>query len=254
MLVIISPSKTQDFSPLSQPLAHSQPQLLQESSLLVKELKKLKPQALAKLMDLSENLAELNWSRYQQWHPPFTPDNAKQALFAFKGDVYGGIPAEDYSMDDLDYAQHHLRILSGLYGILRPLDLMQPYRLEMKIKLKNKRGTTLYTFWDKQLTDQINSALSGHKEAVLVNLASNEYYKALQPKVIQGRIITPQFKEFKGGKYSTIALFAKRARGLMTDYILCNRLEDPETLKGFDREGYSFSEPLSKGDEWVFVR
>jgi uncharacterized protein len=254
MLVIISPSKTQDFSPLSQPLAHSQPQLLQESSLLVKELKKLKPQALAGLMDLSENLAELNWSRYQQWQTPFTRENAKQALFAFKGDVYGGIPADDYSTEELRYAQDHLRILSGLYGVLRPLDLIQPYRLEMKTKLKNKRGATLYTFWNEQLTVALNEALSAQKEPVLVNLASNEYYKALQPKAIQSRIITPQFKEFKGGKYSTIALFAKRARGLMTDYILRNRLEDPETMKGFDREGYSFSEPLSKGDEWVFVR
>ncbi|EMR01652.1 peroxide stress protein YaaA [Cesiribacter andamanensis] len=254
MLVIISPSKTQDFSPLRQPLAHSQPQLLKESSLLAKELQKLKPRALAELMDLSDKLADLNWSRYQQWQPPFTPENAKPALFAFKGDVYTGIPVEDYTPNELAYAQEHLRILSGLYGLLRPLDLMQPYRLEMKIKLKNKRGADLYKFWGNRLTQALNEALAGQQEPVLINLASNEYVKALQPKNIKGRILTPQFKEFKEGKYTTIALFAKRARGLMTDYILRNRIEEPEALKGFALDGYSFSEPLSTPAEWVFVR
>ena len=254
MLVIISPSKTQDFSDSARPAAHSKPDLLPESSQLVKELQKMKPQSLAKLMDLSEKLADLNYERYQQWQTPFTEDNAKQALFAFKGDVYTGIPVEEYSEAELAYAQEHLRILSGLYGLLRPLDLMQPYRLEMKIKLKNKRGADLYKFWGNRLTTALNDVLTQQKEPVLVNLASNEYYKAVQPKLIQGRIITPQFKEFKNGKYSTIALFAKRARGMMTDYILRNQLQDPEDLKGFDREGYHFSEPQSKGDEWAFVR
>lgn len=254
MLVIISPAKTQDFTPLSSPTSYTQPHFLQESSLLVKELKKMKPAALCALMDISENLAELNYSRFQEWQPDFTPENAKQALFAFKGDVYTGIPVEDYSSDDLSYAQEHLRILSGLYGLLRPLDLMQAYRLEMKIKLKNKRGADLYKFWGNRLTESLNEALQQQQEPVLVNLASNEYFKALQPKNIQGRILTPQFKEYKNGKYATVALFAKRARGMMTDYILRNRLEDPEALKGFDREGYSYSEPQSTSNEWVFVR
>ncbi len=214
----------------------------------------MKPAALAKLMDISENLAELNYSRYQQWQPAFTPDNAKQALFAFKGDVYTGIPVEEYTAEDLAYAQQHLCILSGLYGLLRPLDLIQPYRLEMKIKLKNKRGADLYKFWNNHLTRAINETQQQQQQPVLINLASNEYYKALHSKKIAGRIITPQFKEFREGKYSTIALFAKRARGMMTDYILRNRLEDPETIKGFNREGYGYSEAHSADNEWVFVR
>ncbi|MBW3544428.1 MAG: peroxide stress protein YaaA [Bacteroidetes bacterium] len=254
MLIIISPSKTQDFSPLPAAVAHTQPKFLAESAQLITALKKLKPAAVAKLMELSDNLADLNYNRFQAWQQPFTTENAKQALFAFKGDVYTGIPVEEYGEDDLQYAQQHLRMLSGLYGLLRPLDLMQPYRLEMKIKLKNKRGTDLYKFWGDRLTKALNEALQEHKNPVLINLASNEYYKALQPKNIRGSIITPQFKEFKAGKYSTVALFAKRARGMMTDFILRNRLEEPEALKGFDREGYSFSEPESTGNIWVFVR
>lgn len=254
MLIIISPAKTQDFSPLTSPTPHTAPSLLQESTLLVKELKKMKLASLAKLMDISENLADLNYSRYQEWQTPFSQENAKQALFAFKGDVYTGISVEEYSPEDLDYAQQHLRILSGLYGLLRPLDLMQPYRLEMKIKLKNKRGADLYKFWGSRLTDCLNEVLQQQKEPVLINLASNEYFKALQPKNISGRILTPQFKEFKGGKYNTVALFAKRARGMMTDYILRNRIEEPEAIKGFDCEGYSYSETLSSENEWVFIR
>ena len=254
MLIIISPAKTQDYTPLTRPVAHTVPLYVKESEQLVAELRKKKPAALSSLMDISENLTELNYNRFQQWQPHFTPDNAKQALFAFKGDVYTGIPVEEYSDEDLSYAQDHLRILSGLYGLLRPLDLMQPYRLEMKIKLKNKRGADLYKFWDKQLTEGLNSVLQLQQDPALINLASNEYFKALQPKQIKGRIITPLFKEFKNGKYSTVALFAKRARGMMTDYILRNRLENPEDIKGFAQEGYSYSEPQSKGNEWVFVR
>ena len=254
MLIIISPAKTQDFTPLPTAIAHTEPEYLSESSLLMAELRKKKPAALGKLMDISDKLVELNYSRIQQWQTPFTTENAKQALFAFKGDVYTGIPVEEYGDEELQYAQQHLRILSGLYGLLRPLDLMQPYRLEMKIKLKNKRGVDLYKFWGSRLTDGLNKDLQQQKEAVLVNLASNEYFKALQPKNIKARIITPQFKEFKNGKYSTVALFSKRARGMMTNYILRNRIEEPEAVKGFNQEGYSFSEPQSKADEWVFVR
>lgn len=254
MLIILSPSKTQDFSPLPEPTAHTTPLFLEHSSLLAAELKKKQAPELASMMELSENLAELNYSRFQQWQPPFTPDNAKQALFAFKGDVYTGIAAAEYSKETLAYAQEHLRILSGFYGLLRPLDLMQAYRLEMKIKLKNSRGADLYKFWGSLLTEEINRQLRQQQKEVLINLASNEYYKALQPKHISGRIITPQFKEFKGGTYKTIALFAKRARGLMTDFILQNRIETPELLKTFGTDGYSYSELLSKEDEWVFVR
>ncbi|WP_017733529.1 peroxide stress protein YaaA [Nafulsella turpanensis] len=254
MITIISPSKTQDFSTNGVPELHSQPELLEQSELLVKELQKQSAADIAKLMEVSDKIAGLNYERFQSFHTPFSPENAKQALYAFKGDVYTGIDLQHYGKKEATFAQDHLRILSGLYGLLRPLDLIQPYRLEMKIKLKNKRGKDLYTFWDKRITDSLNSALAAQKNPALVNLASNEYFKAIHKKELQATVYTPAFKEFKNGKYSTIAIFAKKARGLMTDFIIKNKIDQPEKLKTFQLEGYEYSDSLSKGNEWVFVR
>lgn len=254
MLTILSPSKTQDFSSNGLPDLHSQPALLQQSEVLVKELQKQSAGDISKLMEVSDKIADLNWERFQQFSTPFSPENAKQALFAFKGDVYTGIDIENYRQEDLVFAQNHLRILSGLYGLLRPLDLIQPYRLEMKIKLPNPRGKNLYTFWGNRLTEALNEALAEQENEVLVNLASNEYFKAINKKELKAGIVTPVFKEFKNGKYSTIAIFAKKARGLMTDFIIKNKIDQPEKLKTFHQEGYEYSETHSKANEWVFIR
>jgi cytoplasmic iron level regulating protein YaaA (DUF328/UPF0246 family) len=254
MITIISPSKTQDFSNNGIPELRSQPTLLKQSEVLVKEMRKKSAEDISKLMDVSDKIAELNYERFQRFSTPFSPENAKQALFAFKGDVYTGIDIENYKQKDLEFAQEHLRILSGLYGLLRPLDLIQPYRLEMKIKLKNPRGKDLYTFWGNRLTEALNAALTEQKNPVLVNLASNEYFKAINKKELKADIVTPVFKEFKNGKYSIIAIFAKKARGLMTDFIIKNKIEQPEKLKTFSLERYEFSEAQSNEKEWVFIR
>ena len=254
MITIISPSKTQDFSSNGQPDVFTQPQHLQQSELLVKELRKKSTADIKSLMEVSDKIAELNFERYQQFSTPFSPENAKQSLFAFKGDVYTGIDIQSYQPKELDFAQDHLRILSGLYGLLRPLDLIQPYRLEMKIKLKNPRGKDLYSFWGSRLTEALNKDFEKQENKVLVNLASNEYFKAIDKKKLKAEIFTPVFKEYKNGKYSTIAIFAKKARGMMTDFIIKNKLEEPEQLKTFNQEGYEYSEQHSKGNEFVFIR
>ena len=254
MIAIISPSKTQDFSSNGQPEAFSQPQFIEQSEMLVKELRKKKTADIKSLMEVSDKIAELNYERYRQFKTPFTPEDAKQALFAFKGDVYTGIDTENYQQGELEFAQDHLRILSGLYGLLRPLDLIQPYRLEMKIKLKNRRGKDLYTFWGNRLTEALNSDFENQPNKVLINLASNEYFKALDKKKLKAEIITPVFKEHKNGKYSVIAIFAKKARGMMTDFIIKNKTEEAEELKTFSQDGYEYSEQLSQGNEWVFIR
>jgi cytoplasmic iron level regulating protein YaaA (DUF328/UPF0246 family) len=254
MISIISPSKTQDFSNNGVPAKYSQPALLEQSQVLMGELRKKSPEDIKSLMEVSDKIAELNYDRFQQFNTPFSPDNAKQALYAFKGDVYTGFDLAHYGEKELGFAQQHLRILSGLYGLLRPLDLIQPYRLEMKIKLANPRGKDLYNFWGNRITEALNAALEGQKNPVLINLASNEYFKAIDKKRLEAAIITPQFKEFKNGKYSIIAIFAKKARGLMTDFIIKNRIEKPEQLKTFNLEGYEYSEQHSKAGEWVFIR
>lgn len=254
MVTIISPSKTQDFSTNNVPDEYSQPQLLEQSQILAGELRKKSPAAIKGLMDVSDKIAELNYERFQQFSTPFTKDNAKQALYAFKGDVYTGIDLENYGDEERAFAQQHLRILSGLYGLLRPLDLIQPYRLEMKIKLGNPRGKDLYTFWGNRITEALNAALAEQKKPVLINLASNEYFKAVDKKGLKADIITPVFKEYKNGKYSIIAIFAKKARGLMSDFIIKNKIEEPEQLKIFNLEGYEYSEQHSKAGEWVFIR
>ncbi|NVK39835.1 MAG: peroxide stress protein YaaA [Oceanospirillaceae bacterium] len=253
MLTVISPAKTLDYDTPPTTDRHTQPEWLDQSQLLIDELRTLSVQDVAGLMKLSDKLASLNVARYESWSRPFSPDNAKQALLAFKGDVYTGLDAETLSDEDLAFAQQHLRMLSGLYGLLKPLDLMQPYRLEMGTKLGNARGKDLYAFWGSRLTDALNAELGG-SEPVLVNLASNEYFKSIQPKALKARLITPVFKDWKNGQYKIISFYAKKARGLMARYIIRNRIEDPEQLKGFDLEGYRFDPETSKGDTWVFIR
>ncbi len=254
MKLVISPAKTLDFESAPVTETYSDPAFLDNSQLLIDELKELSQADVATLMKLSDKLAALNVARFGSWETPFTPDNAKQAILAFKGDVYTGLDAESFSEDDFNFAQDHLRILSGLYGLLKPLDLIQPYRLEMGTKFANSRGKNLYEFWDMQLTDALNKELADEKEPVLINLASNEYFKAVKVKQLQAEIITPVFKDWKNGQYKMISFYAKKARGLMAAYIIQNRLSDPEQLKSFDTEGYYFSEEQSKGNEWVFLR
>ena len=206
------------------------------------------------MMAISENIASLNVGRYKTFKTPFTTKNAKQAIFAFKGDVYSGLALDEFTEDDYTYAQDHLRILSGLYGCLRPMDLIQPYRLEMKTRLKNDRGENLYQFWDERITKSLNKELKKQQEPVLVNLASNEYFKSVKPKLLEGRLLNINFKETKEGKTRVVAIFAKRARGMMTDYIIRNRIEKPEDLKRFKQGGYKFNKVLSDDKQWTFER
>ena len=254
MLIVISPAKKLDYETPAKIKKSTMPDFLDDSQELIDVLRNYSAMDLAELMHLSMNLAELNFDRYFQWHADYDASESKQCLLAFKGDVYAGMDAESFSAKDLDFAQSHLRILSGLYGLLRPLDLMMPYRLEMGTRLENARGKNLYEFWGDTITDAINKQLKAQKDDVLINLASNEYFKSVKPKKVDGRIITPQFKEFKNGQYKMIGIYAKRARGLMSRYILLNRLSDPDEIKSFDAEGYAFNAELSKGDNWVFTR
>ncbi|MGB0662356.1 MAG: peroxide stress protein YaaA [Pontibacterium sp.] len=252
MLLVISPAKTLDFDTPPHVDTHTQPLYLDQSQTLIDTLKPLSVQDIAQMMKLSDKLAALNVARYESWETPFSPDNAKQAVLAFKGDVYTGLDAQSLSEEELKFAQSHLRILSGLYGILKPLDLMQPYRLEMGTKLANPGGKDLYEYWGNTLCDALNEELGS--DGTLINLASNEYYKAAKEKQIAGRIITPVFKDWKNGKYKIISFYAKKARGLMARYIIQNQITDTEQLKGFDVDGYYFDAASSKGDTWVFLR
>jgi len=254
MIITLSPSKGQDFDTPTPSDIHTFPEQLEDSQLLINEAKKLNSEDVGQLMDVSENISNLNVQRFQDWNSDFNTKNAKAALFAFKGDVYSGIQKDKYSDDDLAYAQNHLRILSGLYGALRPMDLIQPYRLEMKTRLKNPRGDNLYQFWGDKITQQLNESLEDQTEKVLVNLASNEYFKSVKPKVLDGRILSVNFKETKDGKTRVIAIFAKKARGMMADFILRNRIEHIEDIKDFGADGYKFNQKESTDDNWVFTR
>jgi len=254
MIIALSPSKGQDFEQAAPTQAYTVPEQLKDSEELVAQLRNYSQDEIAKVMSISENLSKLNHQRYLDFSTPFNPQNAKQALFAFKGDVYSGINTASMNQSDFDYAQNHLRILSGLYGCLRPLDLMQPYRLEMKTKLPSKRGDNLYQFWGDSITELLNQALAKQKQKVLVNLASNEYYKSVKPKAINGTIVNVAFKENKEGKSRIIAIYAKKARGMMTDFIIRNRIETAEGLKGFDYADYKFDKNASKEDLLVFSR
>ncbi|RLA22568.1 MAG: peroxide stress protein YaaA [Gammaproteobacteria bacterium] len=254
MLLVISPAKSLDFETPAKTEKFDQPLFLDESEELVEQLKALEPSALSSLMSISEKLAVLNSNRFLAWQRPFTPENSKQALLAFNGDVYEGLAAESLSESDLDWANEHLRILSGLYGLLKPLDLIQPYRLEMGARFKNQRGKNLYEFWGDKITDRLNQEIAGHKSPVLVNLASNEYFKSVKPRLLKGEVITPVFKDWKNDKYKIISFYAKKARGMMAAYIIKNRLEAPEQLKEFDTAGYVYSAEESTKNEWVFLR
>jgi len=253
MLMIISPAKTLDYdSPLATE-TYTQPDFLDDACELIDQLKALEPHQVSNLMSISDKLGQLNAERFRTWHTPFTPDNARQAILAFKGDVYTGLDAESFSEQDFAFAQKHLRILSGLYGLLKPLDLMQPYRLEMGTRFENQRGKDLYAFWGSKITDALNKLLA-QDDQVLVNLASNEYFKSVQTKQLDGRLITPQFKDWKNGQYKMISFYAKKARGLMCRYAIQNQITQADDLKGFNLEGYYFSEDQSDKNNWVFLR
>ena len=254
MLAVISPAKTLDYDSACPSHCPTQPSFLTEASELVAVLKaKTQPQ-LRELMTISEKLADENLERYKAWSQPFTEDNARAALFAFKGDVYSGLETSAYGKSELRYAQKHLRILSGLYGVLRPLDLMQPYRLEMGTQLKNASGKDLYTFWAGRLTENINKSLKNSGSNTFVNLASNEYFSALQQDNINGEIITPQFKDLKNGVYKFITFYGKKARGMMCDFMIRNEVRTADDLKRFNAAGYRFNNELSEGPNWVFTR
>lgn len=249
MLILISPAKTLDYS-TPKIEKHSHPDFKTDINSLVGVMKKKSAKDIARLMSVSENLAQLNEERYKTFQKEFTPDNSKQALLAFKGDVYTKIDVDNYSEEDFEFAQEHLRILSGLYGLLKPLDLIQPYRLEMGTRLETKKGKNLYEYWDKKIAKAINAAAEG---SPIVNLASQEYFKAVDLETLKSPVINIHFKEHRDGKYKVIGLFAKQARGMMTNFAIKNRITDPVVLKTFDEEGYEFSEPLSTESDWVFV-
>jgi len=253
MLLIIAPSKTQDFK-TSPGREESQPVLLQESELLIEGLRKLSLDELGKLMKMSEQLALQTQQRINAFEVPFTALNARPAITVFRGDVYSRIALEDYGSEDLDYMQKHLRILSGLYGVLRPLDLMQPYRLEMGCRFANTRGKNLYEFWGERITDEINTALADHKEPVLVNLASAEYSRVIKKKNLRGSTQQIDFKERKGDSYRSVAIHAKRARGMMVDFAVRNRVQSVAELKNFEQEEYIFRSDLSSEESYVFTR
>jgi cytoplasmic iron level regulating protein YaaA (DUF328/UPF0246 family) len=254
MLIVISPAKTLDYETAPVLKKNTMPALLQKSAQLAAVARELSPDQVGALMGISDKLAQLNHQRFMNWGEPFTTDNAKQALLAFKGDVYTGLDAESMGVADFNFAQKHLRILSGLYGLLRPLDLMQAYRLEMGLKFSNPGGKNLYEFWGSDITDRLNNQLKVLKSEVLVNLASNEYFKAVQPRALNGEIITPIFKDLKNDKYRVISFFAKKARGQMVRYIIDNRLDDVAGMKKFSADGYRYNKGQSTAREWVFTR
>lgn len=254
MLVVVSPAKTLDYETPATTSRYTQPEFLQHSAELIEVCRQLAPAEIAALMKVSDKIAGLNAARFAQWQPEFTPENAKQAVLAFKGDVYTGLNANTLSEAELDYAQSHFRMLSGLYGLLKPLDLMMPYRLEMGTKLQNPRGSNLYHFWGDTITQALNQALEQQGDELLINLASNEYFKSVQPKKLNGRVITPIFKDCKNGQYKIISFYAKKARGLMSRFIIQNQPSDIEALKAFDAEGYYFSEADSSADTLTFLR
>ncbi|ABU69948.1 hypothetical protein M892_08160 [Vibrio campbellii ATCC BAA-1116] len=254
MLIVVSPAKTLDYeSPLATE-KFTQPDLVSYSKELIEVCRKLTPADVSSLMKVSDKIADLNVGRFQEWSETFTTDNARQAILAFKGDVYTGLEAETLSDADFDYAQDHLRMLSGLYGLLKPLDLMQPYRLEMGTKLANEKGTNLYQFWGNVITDKLNEAIAAQDDNVLINLASNEYFKAVKPKNLDAQVITPIFKDCKNGQYKVISFYAKKARGMMARYIIENRIGSVADLTKFDVAGYYFVEEESTPTDLVFKR
>jgi uncharacterized protein len=254
MLTVISPAKNLDYASPLVTGRYTQPEFLDDAEELIEQLKLLAPEAIGDLMKLSEKLSILNANRYQSWQRPFTPDDARPAILAFNGDVYAGLDAKSLSEAEFSFAQRHLRILSGLYGLLKPLDLMQPYRLEMGTALVTDRGNNLYAFWGDKITQAVNKLLEQQDCSILVNLASSEYFKSIRLHRLNATVVTPQFKDEKNGRYKTISFFAKKARGMMAAYLIKNRIKSPEGLIGFDAAGYYFSEEESSESKPVFLR
>ncbi len=254
MLIVISPAKTLDFDTPPPIRKCTTPVFLDEAQELVGRLKKLSAGELSKLMGVSAKIAELNHHRYREWRQPFTTSNAKQALWAFRGDVYTGLEADSFDRKDLEFAQKHLRILSGLYGVLRPLDLIQAYRLEMGTRFATRRGDNLYQYWGDRIINRLNRDLKRMRSPALVNLASQEYFKSVRAGNLGARVITPVFKERKNGTYKIISFVAKRARGTMSRYIVKHRISDPADIKEFSEGGYRYSKRLSDDANWVFTR
>ncbi len=254
MIILTSPAKTLDTEAGKEINETTTPQFTKETLQLVRILKKKKKEELKSLMKISDNLAELNISRYKTFEKEFTPDNSNPSIFAFKGDVFVGLNVDDFSGTDLAFAQDHIRILSGLYGILRPLDLMQAYRLEMGTSLENRKGSNLYQFWGDKITKAINAELTHHKVKAVINLASNEYFRAVDKKKVKGKIYNINFKEDRDGELKFISFNAKKARGMMMHYIIKNKIEDPDLLKGFDYDGYVFNEELSSDNDFIFIK
>ena len=254
MIILLNSSKTLDFETPARITKHSIPEFSDDSQMLVDALRRLSVVDFSQLMGVSEKLAVLNVDRYKNWQVSPAGSAAKQALLAFKGDIYAAIDVKNYTMQEFNFAQKHLRILSGLYGILRPLDLIQPYRLEMATRLSTARGTGLYEFWDSRINQALNAALKREKSGILINLASVEYFKAVQANQLRARIVTPVFKEYRDSSYRVVAIYAKKARGLMCDYIVRNHMTRARDLKSFDLDGYRLNKKLSSEEKWVFTR
>lgn len=254
MLILLSPAKSLDYETPAITETSTKPDFIKRSAELVDILKQMPPARIASLMRISDPLAALNAERFAAWSTKFTVKNAKQAILAFNGDVYEGLNAKGFNDRQLDYAQSHLRILSGLYGLLRPLDLMQPYRLEMGTKLANAAGKDLYAFWGDTVTETLNAQIAAVKAPALINLASEEYFKSVRPKLLTVPVITPVFLDWKGGAYKIISFHAKRARGLMARYATVKGITQPQALQSFDSEGYAFDAAASDGQKWVFKR
>lgn len=254
MLIVLSPAKSLDYKTPVKVKAPTLPEFVSESAKLIADLKKLAPQEVADLMGLSDQLAVLNVGRYRDWSKKFTEENSKPAIYAFDGDVYDGFDVKSLNPKAVEFAQEHIRILSGLYGALRPLDLMQPYRLEMGTAFKNARGKDLYAFWGERVTNSLKTILEKQQKPVLLNLASEEYFKVLQAKNLECPVISPVFQDAKDGKYKIISFYAKRARGLMARYVVENRIVDPADLKGFNLDGYKYVASESKPEKPLFRR
>ena len=256
MIIVLSPAKSLDYETPAHVSKHTIPDFVDDAAQLIETLRGYSPQRIASLMDISDALAHLNFQRYADWSPTFTSHNAKQAVLAFNGDVYEGFDAKTLSAADLDYAQQHVRVLSGLYGVLRPLDLLQPYRLEMGTRLPKPRGKDLYAFWGDRITEALNAQLRRRKSAsrVIVNCASTEYFKSVRPKRPEAPVVTPVFEDWKGGRYKIISFHAKRARGLMARFAVEQRIDSPEKLKDFAAEGYAFEPAASNDSTFVFRR
>jgi uncharacterized protein len=253
MLVLLSPAKTLDLSP--SPLStHTQPRLLDDAGVLIQRLRSLSSEDVAELMSLSDSLAELNVQRYHAFAPNQSLENAKQALLTFKGDTYRDMGLEHYTEEDFAFAQAHVRILSGLYGLLRPLDLIQPYRLEMGTRLRTSRGRDLYAFWGERVTDELNAALESQADDVVLNCASDEYVKVVQRERLKGRVVKPVFKDYKSGTYKVISFYAKRARGMMASFVVRGRVDAVAQLRAFDWGGYHYAREGSTDSELLFLR